>query len=159
MKHLIFVSTVVAVLIFAGCGGQKFPSDMPPIYPQRIIVTQGGAPLAGIIVGLHPVEESKWNAAGLTDANGVADIFTHGMYRGAVEGKYKVTLFREQHESRVLRTTPDGIDITETTIYSLVELKYTQPGTTPLEIEVTRRNTVVTFDIEPVAPIVTDVIR
>ena len=149
MRHLIYTTTIISMLIFVGCGRQDVPKDLPPTFPQRIIIMQEGNPVADVVVGLHPIEESKWNASALTNASGVAEMRTHGMYRGVVEGKYKVTLSKEDAESREAGRRPDGMSITETTFYSLVELKYTQADTTPLEIEVTRRNDPVTFDIGP----------
>ena len=149
MRQLIFSVTIITgMLVFAGCGGQNLPKDLPPLYRQSIIITQEGKPFAGVSVVLHPIEESKWNAGSATDANGTAEIRTHGLYRGVAAGKYKVTLGREEVESKSLGIRGTS-EIFQDTYYSLVELKYLDPETTPLEIEITKKNAPVTFEIGP----------
>jgi hypothetical protein len=149
MRLLTFaVVAATCVLVFLGCGRQNLPKDLPPLYRQGITITQEGQPLAWVGVGLHPVEESKWNAGSVTDASGTAEMRTHGRYRGVPAGKYKVTLSKEDSESKSLGIR-NGTEAFQDIYYSLVELKYLQPETTPLEIEITKKNAPVTFEIGP----------
>ena len=148
MRRLIFTATIISVLTLIGCGRQDLPKDLPPLYPQSIHITQEGKPFSGVSVALHPVEASKWNAGSVTNAQGAAELRTHGLYRGVAAGKYKVTLCREEVETKSIGIR-NGVEAFQDTYYSLVESKYLQPDTTPLEIEVTKKNAPVTFDIGP----------
>ena len=155
MRQLIFTVTITScMLMFVGCGGRNLPKDLPPLYRQSIVITQDGEPFANVSVGVIPVDESKWNAAGATDANGVAEMYTHGLYRGVAAGKHKVTLSKQMTETKFLGFKRDGEEVVEETVYSPFALKYLDSKTTPLEIEVSKKNAKVTFDVGPAVRVV-----
>ena len=95
--------TAVAVLC-SGCGGQKLPSDLPKLYPTVITIVQEGKPLSDALVALVNVDSSiSWSCVARTDASGMATMQTNGMYLGAPEGTYKVTVSKQVSE----RSGPD----------------------------------------------------
>ena len=77
------------LVCFAGCGS-KLPDDLPKLYPAQIEVTADGEKLAGAIVILSPVGGGGESVGGGTDADGIAKLYTRGLYNGAPIGKYKV---------------------------------------------------------------------
>ncbi|MDR3110955.1 MAG: hypothetical protein LBU65_14900 [Planctomycetaceae bacterium] len=111
---------------------------MPKLFPCEIVVTQDGQPLSDAVVIAQPVDGSQWNASGSTDANGKAVLFTQGLYKGAIEGKYKVIVQKTATEKEP--STFEGKPATVEVVYYLVEEKYRDYETTPLEIEVGSAN-------------------
>lgn len=95
MKHFgIIFAAALTVAAVCGCG-PKLPDGMPDLQPTTITITQGSAPLANAVLNIKPSDpstNSKFTCGGTTDANGVAVIVTHGQYKGAPEGKYKVAV-------------------------------------------------------------------
>lgn len=140
-----FALTALASAV--GCG-PKLPDGMPKLNPTTITVIQDGKPLEGAMVSMKPVDESiKWTSGGTTDANGVATIVTHGQYKGAPTGKFKVAVAKTVGEGTP--PPPSPIDAESARIYQeyvdsgatyeeffVVAEEYRLVGTTPLEVEV-----------------------
>lgn len=138
-----FVLCVALPFWGTGCSGQKTPDDLPKLYPQKIVLTQEGKPLADAEVYLAPEEGSKWNGGGSTDDSGTAEIFTQGRYKGLASGKYKVVVTKTEIETNFnpQRGVSEGSKEVQSkdTVYTLVETKYRDEKTTPLEITVADR--------------------
>ena len=144
----LFFAFCCAPLLFVGCGGEKLPPDMPRLFPTTVTIVQEGIPLEGATVVLHPKDpNSRWSAAGLTDASGKVEFFTHGRYRGVPEGEYQLTVCKIYSEQSQYQEPPAGMD--ERTfnnlraaenlgVYRLVDPIYDNPTTSPLEISVGR---------------------
>ncbi|MDR1960642.1 MAG: hypothetical protein LBQ54_16650 [Planctomycetaceae bacterium] len=131
-----FIATVLFVLSWTGCGGTNVPPDLPKLVTCQITVRQEGKPLAEASVFLAPQDGSKWNASGNTDARGVAEMFTHGMYQGVAEGKYKVVV--SKNESTDPPLAPTGQPQEKQQHFTRVEEIYADAVKTPLAIEVVR---------------------
>jgi len=87
-----------AALFFVGGCGSEVPSDLPKLHPTVITITQGGQPLEGALVTMIAEETGGWACAGKTDSAGRAVIKTNGMYNGAPEGTYKVTIVKQERD-------------------------------------------------------------
>jgi hypothetical protein len=133
-----YVYFLPIMIIFAtfcsGCGGVKTPDGMPELFPCEIAVTQEGQPLDGATVTVQSAD-SSWNATGGTDSNGKAFLFTQGKYSGVPAGKYKVIINKTVTEKEP--STFEGKPATKEVVYYLVEEKYQELQTSPLEIEIT----------------------
>ncbi|MDO5565555.1 MAG: hypothetical protein Q4G59_02780 [Planctomycetia bacterium] len=129
MKTNYFVSGLL-VLIICVCGcGQKLPDGMPKLRPCSVTIVQAGQPLADATVDLILKEgNAKWSVSGMTDATGRVECITHGLYKGAPEGTYKVVVTKRENGTKDAKGYLP--------IYSVVDKKYTDPSTTPLEIVV-----------------------
>jgi hypothetical protein len=90
--------------VFCGCGGSiPMPDDMPAPQETIIKVTSEGQALSNVSVTLMPIEvSSRWYAGAVTDSAGNAIIYTQSKYRGAVPGKYKITVVKRE-------TTPSAV--------------------------------------------------
>jgi hypothetical protein len=88
--HWFSLLAVSGILVFfAGCGS-KLPDDLPKLYPAQIEITAGDEKLAGAIVTLSLIGGGGESVGGGTDAEGIAKLYTRGLYAGAPIGKYKV---------------------------------------------------------------------
>ncbi|MDO5309860.1 MAG: hypothetical protein Q4G03_10290 [Planctomycetia bacterium] len=96
MKRIILSTLVLALMVaVVGCGKPKKPDGLPDLQPVVLTVTQGTAPVANAVVILKATDSSATNnftCGGTTDEKGVATIVTHGQYKGAPVGKYKVAV-------------------------------------------------------------------
>ena len=109
LKYSVALILVVAVLAASGgCNKkQKLPDGMPAPYPTIITITQDGAPLEGASIAFLPADSSNpWNAGGLTDATGKANIKTRSKYDGVVPGEYKILITKRESDKSNL-TMPD----------------------------------------------------
>lgn len=144
MFHSKILQRVAGLLLpfclLIGCG-EKGPDGMPALTPLTLQFTQGGKPLADAAIQLIPADPtSRWVSGGGTDQTGKCVVRTHGTYVGAPTGKYKVCVIKNETEGE-----PEGMDMSNpgqskpSTLktVSLVDLKFTLPNTTPLELEVT----------------------
>ena len=135
------IGLALCVLIFlqTGCG-EKLPDGMPKPVPCEILVTQEGNPLENALVSLQPVGDGKWSAIGNTDATGKAIVFTMDKYKGAVEGKYKVIVSKTETEQSKGPVSSNDAARRSTSLggFYLVDEKYGNPITTPLEIDVVK---------------------
>ena len=150
-KNFVFIMSVFAVALLNGCKKDNRPEDMPPLFPCVITFVQEGTPLEGGAVNLVPADGviAKYNAVGVTDAQGKATIKTYG-FEGAPVGKYKVTVRKLVVEDGAKVTNSDGEEITtHGPEYQAVERKYMDAKTTPHEVEIlnSKKAVEVTFDV------------
>ena len=126
-ERIVFLSLLLG-LVMSGCS-QKLPEGMPKLYPCTVTFVQGAEPLQDATIDLLLQEgDTKWNISATTDEEGRAVFMTHGRYKGAPEGKYKVVITKRETGGK----TAKGF----TRVYSLIDKKYTNPATTTLEVEV-----------------------
>jgi hypothetical protein len=144
-----FLCGVICSLI-CGCGGSiPVPDDMPAPQQTMIKVTSEGQPLSDASVTLMPVDVSnRWYAGAVTDSAGNAVIYTQSKYRGAVPGKYKITIVkRETTPSAIVfpdaEKDPNGyanaVDATAKEVrdsFDLIDPKWSSVNTTTEEIEI-----------------------
>ena len=160
-KHsAFFVWTGLCVAVLCvGCGPQ-LPSDLPKLYPTVVTVIQDGEPLSGATVTLINADPSGgWACVARTDTAGKATIMTNGMYKGAPEGTYKVTVSKQEVEQgdNPFADAPDpAVDQTayqewvmknedriaaaqrrQPVTYDLVDPKFSSPTQTTLELTIT----------------------
>ncbi|MBQ1278652.1 MAG: carboxypeptidase regulatory-like domain-containing protein [Thermoguttaceae bacterium] len=138
---------LAALASAVGCG-QKLPDGMPKLNPTTIKVIQDGQPLADAMITLQSADgSSKWSSGGTTDATGVATIVTHGQYKGAPTGKYKVAVSKTVGEGTP--PPPKPYDAESERVYNeyiasgatyteffVVDPQFRLVDTTPLELEV-----------------------
>ena len=149
MKKIV-ISFMLAAVLITGCAKDNRPSDLPPLYPCAITITQEGEPLNGATVSLFAVEgtSSKYQPSGITDANGKATLMTYG-FEGAPAGKYKVCVRKTIIEDGGKTLDGYGEEIDAPGIeYRAVEQEYSDVATTPHEIEISNKRTPPhTFDV------------
>ncbi|MDD3589427.1 MAG: carboxypeptidase regulatory-like domain-containing protein [Thermoguttaceae bacterium] len=159
MKKVLALS-FCALLALASLGcGQKTPDGMPDLQPTTLTVIQGGSPLADATVNLKSLDPSTaWTCGGVTDAKGVATLVTHGQYKGAPVGKYKVSVSKTVGEG----TPPPPSPIDEESArkykeyqdsgatyeeFDVVDTKFSIIETTPLEVEVVKGKNDLAVDV------------
>lgn len=135
---------------FAGCG-EPLPEGMPALYPAKVVLTQGTAPLAEASVTFVPEDSSlaRWPVGAVTDANGVAELRTFAKYSGAPAGKFKVIVNKSLTEGAALPVHPGGSATAEQMkeydkamksggfqVYEVVEEKFRNIKSTTLNVEV-----------------------
>ena len=137
----------VVILMAVGCG-EKLPAGMPKPVPCEILVTQEGKPLENALVALQPSDNGTWSAVGNTDATGKAIVFTMDRYKGAVPGKYKVLVSKTEMDQSKGPVSSDEAATRSTSLggYYLVDEKYGNPITSPLDIEVVKGTVEYTVD-------------
>lgn len=95
---------MITLVALAGCGGS---SGFPKTYPVTGTVKLNGKPIDGAMVTFQ-MESGKENAIGTTDKNGE---FSLSMFRpgdGAVPGKYKVAIKKEDAAPVATNAPPPG---------------------------------------------------
>lgn len=120
-------STLLLVAVLAGC---TRPTG-PPCFPVRGTVTQGGKPLAEVMVVLHPLTpptEPFPLPLGYTDAQGRFALQTLGPVDGAPSGEYAITLELRELRRSGEEMIRDG--------RSLLPSRYATPQTSPLRVTV-----------------------
>jgi hypothetical protein len=152
MRITTFWCVILLLFSSSGCGGKKLPSDLPKLNPVSITIIQDGKPLAEAMITLTQLDgAAKWSATGNTNAQGIAHHFsTNGMYEGVAAGKFKVCIRKVEREREKIDIPPEPTDPAEKYAwrqkyidrvpppkeYDLVEKKYSDLKTTPLEIEI-----------------------
>jgi hypothetical protein len=135
-----FVCLFIVLFTFIGCNfGPTAPDGFPKkLYPCELTILQNGTPLQGARVALlHQDENQKnWGTSGISDTEGVVQLYTYGKWKGAPEGTFKVTVIKQSVEG------PDNKEIT----YTLIDEKFAEPETTPFELEI-KGKTTQTFDV------------
>ena len=135
------------LLVCCGCSDSPRPTDLPPLFPCTISVTQGGAPLADAYVELVSPDVPKYRPSATTDASGNAAILTYG-YPGAPAGKYKILVRKNVEDDIVYGKDAYGEQfVVSSNIYKLVEDNYADVEKTPHEIEITSKKSRVTVDV------------
>jgi hypothetical protein len=124
-------------LIF-GCNGKPRPDGTPPLVACSIFVQQEKTPLIDANVSLIPEDGSQWNAAGTTDASGVAKLYTLSQYEGVAIGRYKVVVSKMETIPGMLGSSDGSTKGTPDPHFNLVELQYSDPTKTPLTLEIVK---------------------
>jgi hypothetical protein len=130
---------------------------LPKLTPVTLTITQEGQPLSGATVTLIAADQPQtWYPTGITNEKGNVELFTNGKYKGAPKGKYKVTVTKIHTEPSQFGTPLEegqpgyeewSAKVSQETraAYSVVEKKFTDANTTPLEIEIPSRTS--SFDL------------
>jgi hypothetical protein len=142
MKQLIIILSALLFCTITGCSKEKLPADIPLLYPCHITIQMKGLPLDGAIVSLLP-EQGKWGAAGITNAQGIAELRTRN-YFGVAEGRYKITVSKIQGGTSP--GTDDGLAIPPV---SLVNETFFDPAKTPLKCEIKSGKNSFEFTVDP----------
>jgi hypothetical protein len=147
MRKIQYCIVLVLVLFFSilqGCRGHSKPDGFPPIYDCSITLTQEGKPLVNATLILFSEDgHCSWSVGGTTDKSGVAKIFTHGLFPGAPAGTFLVTVSKTEadaYEQGEVRTKSINV-------YTLIDKKFSNSSTTPLEIIIKEGKNNQTFDL------------
>ncbi|MFG0263424.1 MAG: carboxypeptidase regulatory-like domain-containing protein [Novipirellula sp. JB048] len=130
---------LAAVLLTAvGCTSEEKPAGMPELQPVTLTIQQDGAPLPAASVQLIGTgsEASQWVSGGSTDDNGQVVVMTHGRYKGAPVGTYKVTVSKTLVEGSTMPSDDPGASSSAKS-YHVVQAQYRDASSTPIEIEIT----------------------
>ena len=156
-------SILGSILFIAGCGGQKLPSDLPKLYPAQIEVTgNDGAKLEGAMVTLSFIGGAGEPVGGVSDANGIAKLYTRGQYAGAPVGKYKVRvdwnlIIEGPTSQKPAPTDPAELKRYRQKVYTErqskpgLAAKYGNVDTTPLEVEIGEGKNSFPLEVEKVS--------
>jgi uncharacterized protein YfaS (alpha-2-macroglobulin family) len=149
MKKLLILLSLVTLF---GCTAQSVPDGLPKLVPVTLTITQEGKPLAGAVVSLvDPGGGIQFAVGGTTDAQGNVVLHTHGKHKGAPLGKFKVRVVKTETDQLPphLQTAPNMRSpefgaysreiekLPPQKTYTLIEKRYTQSNTTPLELDIT----------------------
>ena len=137
-------------LLCAVVGCHRGPANMPQLHPAAISVVMGDQPLAGALVACYPEGGGEWFAGGTTDAQGLAQLKTKGIYNGIAAGDYKVCVTKAE-------ASPDATE-TQHRAVRIVHSRFESPETTPLtcRIEKSTKNIVLTVEPAPSGEIIED---
>ncbi|MDR2439017.1 MAG: hypothetical protein LBE12_06580 [Planctomycetaceae bacterium] len=130
-KLLLFIFLSLGLI---GCSEEK-PNGLPKLYSVSLQFTQDGIPCEGASAHLDSQDGSPWTVGGSTDATGTVAFKTHGKFVGVPSGKYKVTVSKVEREE-VGPPPKNMYKSQEIVMYDLIDPIYSNPKTTPLEIEV-----------------------
>jgi len=158
--RLYYLSLALILPVCFGCSDDR-PAGMPPLYPVTLTFTLDGQPLDAAFVMLHAEDgpNTAWAVGGTTDAEGRAIIVTHGQFRGAPAGKFKVCVVKVEGADSSTDPDPYAGTVLEGTgsvpssrprVIHFVDSLFGNPETTPLSIEILpqRRQTAnMTFDV------------
>jgi hypothetical protein len=136
-KNILHFVILLAALCVGGCA-PSLPKGLPPIYPCTITLTQEGVPLEGASVALIPEDTTlTFTFAGATTSTGSVEMYSHGKYRGVPAGKYKLIVTKKYYE----------IQNEKVWDVSLVDLKYNNLNTSPLQVEIAKTKNKLTFEL------------
>lgn len=143
---------LLLVLFVSGCAERR-PPGFPTLYPVTLHVTQEGEPLADASVSLRWIDNSMtWSIGGTTDEKGNVRLATHGKFEGAPLGKFKVVVFKtvsigeKEYEEASNRGDLKAAEKIDVQVFSHVENRYNSPDTTPIEIEITKKDRLIEVD-------------
>ena len=128
--------------VFVGCN--RGPANMPKLYPATISITMNDQPLEGALVACYPTDDSEWFAGGTTDAQGVAQLKTKGIYDGIAAGDYKVCVTKAE-------ASPDATEERHRAI-RIVHSRFETPETTPLMCKIEKSTKNIVLNVEPAPP-------
>jgi hypothetical protein len=124
---------------------------MPKLFSVQITIIQDGKPLDGALVSLEePSGNINFTVCGTTNSSGIAELYTHGDYKGAPLGKYKVRVIKNVDDERGPAPPEHKPEYSKfmdewkknpPQTYMYVEKQYSDVNTTPLEIEITGKMT------------------
>ena len=165
-RQLIPVVLLLGVTFLSGC--ERAPKGMVPVYPCKITLTKGGAPVVNVGISLFANSLSgSYSVGGATDANGVAEISTsYGSYftKGAPAGEFQVTVMevptipdelKIPHEQLSQMPGPERdahlakVSAARAAFKRSVPFSFATPDSTPLKVTVaeSRQGTEVSFEI------------
>ena len=166
MKRTIIALTFTALTLVSCDRGPMKPDGFPQVYPVTLRLEQDDKPLSGADVMLVSDEIGKWSCGGVSNDNGIVTVRTHGQFSGAPLGRHKIIVSKIRSDAPEDDTT--GMSIAEiremeaqtagrrdfgATVY-LVERRFSNPLTTPLEVEVVAGKNSFTLDVGPEVEIV-----
>jgi hypothetical protein len=94
--------------------------------------------LEGASVALIPEDTTlNFTFAGATTSAGSVEMYSHGKHRGVPAGKYKLLVTKNDHE----------IQNGKIWDVSLVDVKYTKPDASPLEVDIAEKKNKFTFEL------------
>ena len=132
-----FCFALCSLLLFSGCSESSRPSDLPPLFPCTVSVTQGGGPLVGAYVELVSPDSPTYRPSASTDENGNAAIMTYG-FSGAPVGKYKIIVRKSIEDDIVMGKDEYGVDaVVSSNRYNVVADIHGDASRSPHEVEVT----------------------
>ncbi|MDR2704889.1 MAG: hypothetical protein LBC02_03835 [Planctomycetaceae bacterium] len=151
MKHLpiIFFVVLTTIFSFTACSHKTTPPDLPKLYPCEITVIQDGKPLADVNVVLQATDKTvKYGYSSVsTAANGIAVMRTYGE-TGVPAGVYKIILQKSVTEGEKESADVSGMKYKHGgTTFTLIDAKFTDVETTPLEIEIKNGKNIQTIDV------------
>jgi hypothetical protein len=123
----------------SGCGDSTRPKDLPKLFPCTITITQDNKPLEGASVELVLTDPSdaKYKSLAITNTDGKVVMSTYG-HQGVPLGKYKVVVRKNIDDDLVYGTNSMGKkEVVAYKTYKTVEEQFSDPKTTPHEIEMT----------------------
>ncbi len=127
LKAVLALAVVLATVV--GCSkGPKKPADLPKLYPATVkVVYDDGTPVAEAMVTLVKADgtSSPWNLTGVTDAQGVLVMKTHGNWDGAPAGDYQGMVTKEISEKEAPTEAGGSVKIKGITNY--VDKMYGDP--------------------------------
>ena len=154
---------VAVVLLAIGCTPSDRPKDLPELVPCRLTLMMDGKPLDNALLLFYRTDkaemEKEWVSSAVTDANGMGQPKVIGKFPGLVAGAYKVTVRKVWMEPRndlppdIQDSLPDALEV------DLVDKKYADKNTTPLEIVVVKgekNNFALTLDAPPATAVIPD---
>ncbi len=161
MKLFYPLALILAAFVFNGCSKENRPDDLPKLYPVTLTFTLDGRPLDNALVNLVTEDKtiSKWTVGSVTDAEGKAIIVTHGQFRGAPAGKFKVCVKKTElsggqapqksQTEFVVDLSPSSLPKGMPKMINHVDPVFGDVKTTLLEIEVpaSRKMTNLTLDV------------
>ncbi|MDD3468541.1 MAG: hypothetical protein PHE53_01010 [Thermoguttaceae bacterium] len=128
---------VLGLLLIVGCGGKPTPEGFPDLVPCQVEVIQDGKPLAEATVGFVS-DQLQWAVGGVTNEQGVAQMYTHGDFEGSPEGDFRVTITKTVIEGA---PTPEQLASPSFSgrggeAFDYVDLQYKDPKNTPFQVKV-----------------------
>ena len=143
-RYFSFSFLLISILLLSGAGcSEKVPAGFPKLFPCTLTIIQENKPLAGADVLLYSKDNScKWMVGGQTDESGNVVLHTHGKYAGVPKGSWVVTVIREVNSDPAAAQKMEQADdaaapeIGKNKIISVVDLKYKDRSTSPLEITI-----------------------
>ena len=153
MKRTLFCLLAASLsALIIGCG-EKLPSNLPKIYPVNFAITyDDGTPVADAKVELQPETIGDWFFTAMTDSTGKAAMLTSAKYNGIPAGDYTVIVKKiVEDETAFPAPSAQNMDSAEyreweknyasekRDIHSFIDQSYGAAATTPLKINVTKR--------------------
>ena len=144
MKKILILLSLITLF---GCAKQSVPDGLPKLVPVTLTITQEGTPLADALVSLvDPGGSIPFVVGGTTDAGGNVVLHTHGLYKGAPLGKFKVRVVKTESDPVPPAPAFDSPEFDAymkeaakrppPKTYTFVEKRYTNVNTTPLELDI-----------------------
>ena len=141
------VTVVLCLCVLGGCSREHRPKDLPKLTPATITFTQDGKPLEKAMVFLYAEnpEIAKWTVSSNTNPQGEAILVTHGQFRGAPAGKFKVCVIKSEDAGSVAESDPNTgtvfagsgpVAFSRPRLIHHVDPVFGDPQQTPLEVEI-----------------------